>query len=312
MFFWYNRVVTLLSMDIMTINKRWFLLVIFALFASSCETIYDASSKNSSALSLQTGQSFHIIKRSDNANATTNVDNTGARNPFKIIDEIANKQLTNWLNRASDIAPFNKSKPQKPLLPMPTLLRKDEFETTEAFGRRVAGSERQRLKELQKLEREFQTAIDTYNADVNIYNEAIANEKKRRQQLSDRKYWEFVHTNLDTILGQPQIAIRRYNADEQVFYAELVSTNSDLGSWVKVYVPISKAKSFKHNVVHARPILSLARDSNGELYLSGALVEIGTERYTAKVISRPNIYNPEHVVRSRDINVSDRYLSVNQ
>ena len=234
-----------------------------------------------------------------------------SNNPFEIVNEIARQETNRWLNRPTNVKVFEIAEPKKPRLPAPVLLKKGEFETTQDFQKRVLKKEQERLEKLSILEKQYQATIDLYNDKIRNHNHAIVNERNRRNNLSNTKYWEFVNMNLSKVLGNPTISMYQYDADEQGFYAVVGSVKSNLSQWVKVFVPINKAKFVKQNAGGATPILSFERNINDQLIISSISIEVGASQYSATLINKPNISNPEHIVRSKEISVPGNYLSIN-
>ncbi len=287
------------------------LIVAVSVSISSCQLI---SKKIKKEVPIQsTDSSSKLIEEIPIASITqqSNVFQGSSNNSFSIVNEIAQQEVNNWLNRKSQVPNFTASRPDKPKLLASSLLKKDEFETTQDFQERVLNKEQERLEKINILEKKYQEDIDSYNNQIRFYNNSIVDEKNRRAANTEIKYWEFVNKNLVTVLGNPTIDFYQYNADEQAFYAVLGSVKSNLKQWIKVYVPSDKAKIIKQNAKGATPILSFEKNSNEQLIIASISVEVGTSKYSATLINKPVFNNPEHIVRSKEINVPENYLSIN-
>ena len=298
-------------------------LVVGVYSLSSCQSIFKKLKTNTSTVtpiskhdkqSEVSPRSISLLKEvsvNPYNNISPNMVGSNSNNPFEIVNEIAKKELRVWLNRITEVPAFSGKRPGKPKLPAPTLLKKSEFETTQAFQNKVLIKEQERLNIINALEKEYQDDIDSYNNKVRNHNQATINEKKHRENVSEKKYWDFVNNSLSSVLGEPNVTIDRYNADDQVFYAVLGSNKSNLEQWIKVFVPNNRAKIFKRNAGSATPILSFERNINEKLIISTVSIEVGATEYEASLINKPIFNTQEHVIRSKEITTPGNYLSIN-
>ncbi len=232
--------------------------------------------------------------------------------PFDIVDERANLLLSNWLLRPSELPNFKGEKPVKTVTLQSILLTKREFETIEEFQKRVQLQEQERAIEIRILEDKYQDSANKYNNSVRLYNEALSEEKRIRNNKAETKYWEFVNTILQDILGNPNIKLVEYNADKQLFYSILGSTKSNLSQWIGIEIPVEKAKLVRKNQNNILPILEFTKNSNSELIIKKISINIGATSYESKMINKPVINSYEHIVRSKPINIVDNYLKINE
>lgn len=303
----------------MVLNKlvlSIFLLVnVFVL--SSCQSIKDGNGVVSHHVSPD-GRSDSLPKQTASLVKEVNINTYDSHdavssnyNPLEVVNEVAQKELVAWNDRPSKVPVFTQKRPRKPVLPVAILLKKDEFETTQSFQNRVITHEQKRLNAVNTIEKNYQNSIEHYNNNVRNHNQAIINEKKNREDAFTQKYWDFVNKNLNSVLGEPIITMNRYNADEQVFYAILGSSKSNLRQWIKVFVPNNKAKLFKRNSNNATPVLSLDKNINEKLVISSVVIEVGGTQYESSFINKPIFTAQEHIIRSKEITVPGNYLSIN-
>lgn len=230
----------------------------------------------------------HNAKTANKRLASFMENNTKKSLSLESVIEIANKRLLVWLNRTSEV---QEPKVEKPIFNLPSqevVLEKNEFETTQAFKARVQNAQAKIAQSVEKAKQGYDGAVKEYNRIQTSYNYDITLEKKQRKSEAKAIYLDFISEEVKIILGEPYLQEDLdYDADKGIFYATLLSTNSDWREEISIAVPIAAAKSFKENIGEITPILGFDINNQGELFISYLVVRFDFQNYEAKLEKRP-------------------------
>ncbi len=203
------------------------------------------------------------------------------------IVEIANKRLLAWLNRNSEIKQPHIVKPSLAIPKSEVILEKSEFETSQEFNKRIANAKGKIKQARSKVQQRYKIALDKYDKELATYHQALELEKKQRQALKRQIYLDILNEEVRHILGEPFIsADLAYDADKEVFYANLSATNSNWQQPISIAVPKDVAPHFKEAIGELTPILGFDVNKKGELFISYIAVRFDFQNYNAKVEER--------------------------
>lgn len=209
-------------------------------------------------------------------------------NVLKYIVEVAKHKREDWLKAESKVPPFALVKPVKKVFLEPERqLVKSEFETTESFIKRVTDANQAREKRRRQLEADYQQALDQYNRSFKAHQQQVVKEREQRLQASHDVYLGYIKEGIQNILGVPTIKRAIYDADLEVFYAELKSDISSFRENVVINVPINVAPKFKNNIVYAMPEIDFNfNDEEESLQINTISVVFEGKSYPATIDDR--------------------------
>lgn len=147
-------------------------------------------------------------------------------------------------------------KPQKPALPKAPKLVKSKYEKMETFEKRANIENDKHLKKVKNIEEKYVKRLEEYNYDVQRitlnYNKKMLNKQKKIKRQSMQKAYASVY-------GDPYIVEEslEYDAEKEVFSADLKSTKSNMHKQVIIDVPISEAENFEKEIKFMKIIVSL-------------------------------------------------------
>lgn len=168
--------------------------------------------------------------------------------------------------------------PEPQLPPAPVLVR-DEFETSEAFNRRVDAERKKREAAIYKQQQEFRRQVERRN-------ELINSRQAQRDAYADRLARQ---ATLDA-LGRLVLRNPEYDADDGLMYVDVVSTKSDFSRRLAFTVPIvnDQAKNLKQRIAETEISLRLDVSRTGisvrdaEVSLDGNIYFGAVAKGTAK------------------------------
>lgn len=209
--------------------------------------------------------------------------------------EIANKRLLVWLNRASEVPALDTAKPKRLKIKQDVVLEQNEFESSKEFAQRVKKTKKDIKDATTKAEQAYKLAIMNYNRAQITHNHKIANERKLRKQETSSVYYKMIEEEVRNVLGQPYVSNDLvYDADKELFYATLLSTQSDWQEEISIEVPRTIAKTFKSDTESLTPVLGFDIDDNSELFTSFVAVKFQGRNYKSKLSKRPrNVLSKE-------------------
>lgn len=178
---------------------------------------------------------------------------TAATDPFTRVSDLVNARLQAWLKRPSEVGEFTRVPPQKPSAPALPNLVKDEFETAAQFQVRVEKAKQQRQRDIEKLEQDYRAQVDAFNRAVSTHNAALRGEQDARQKAIPAQRLTFLQEAIAQVLGAPRIQDLNYDAENQLFYATVVSSNRNFERKVTVKVPRDAGRQFKADAANLDP-----------------------------------------------------------
>ncbi len=147
-------------------------------------------------------------------------------------------------------------KPQKPELPKVPKLTKSKYEKMETFEKRVNIENDNYQKKVKNIEERYAKRLEEYSKDVeritkNYNNKIFTKQKKIKQQSMQKAY--------ATVYGDPYIVEEslEYDAEKEIFSADLKSTKSNMHKQVIIDVPINEAENFEKEIKFMKIIVSL-------------------------------------------------------
>ena len=206
--------------------------------------------------------------------------------PYRLIAYFTDKELKAWITNLrpelfSATLPIREAKS-----PLPKLV-KGEFETTLQFTNRVAKAQKKRHQLSDKLEVDYQQAVRDFNWEVKQYNIKLKEDKAERPSKIAKRQRELLTENIARVFGRPRLQNVDYNADEQLFFGELVSSNGNFKQPVKFSVPLSNARLLKENVASILPIVDFSI-TNSTLSVNRISLPFRSHQYSATFTSDIN------------------------
>ncbi|MCK5336500.1 MAG: hypothetical protein KAQ67_10065, partial [Gammaproteobacteria bacterium] len=145
---------------------------------------------------------------------------------YKVINTEVSSLLKGFMAVEKAMVPFS--------VPVPPKLEKGEFEKTNDFLNRVGIAEKKYKKRIDIIKKDFQSRIDKKQKEIEI--------KGKQLPEMRRFYTQWI---MNAAFGQPKITRLKYDADLEVFRAQVVVKNGFgevLKHNVAIDVPIEKAK----------------------------------------------------------------------
>lgn len=226
--------------------------------------------------------------------------------PFVYAAEIANEKLERWLTRPSEVPEFNLKPPVRKNPPTPPVVVRSEFETSQEFNLRKRTIEKDYLNKISQLEVDYQKAIEDYNNNVEKYNASLEWEIRSRKERAEMMRSEFLVSEIKGALGKLLIENLNYNADEQIYYADLVSTESNYSTPIAIEIPLEEARDFKNDYqgIFPEPKFEI---TNGTISIADLNIPYKGQIYRALLTDLEFDFKPSREVISlktmKDLNV---------
>ena len=195
----------------------------------------------------------------------------------------------------------------KPILPDVPKLIKGEFETKAMFNNRVRQAMLQREEQIRKLQLDFRQKVEERNQKVeelkrlhqNDLNQIEAEQKAKKENI--QKYMPyFTSIAMRYLVGNLALKNLRYDAENQLMYADLYGSNQNYHKKVYLKVPLDKARAFKSKKYYS-PIVTYKYSQN-KLTLN----EIKVDNYYAKLAQTD--YKPQKIeVKLKDKKIDTHY-----
>ena len=184
---------------------------------------------------------------------------------------------------AADIASSMPVVPAKPSYPDLPSVTKGEYEKTTDFMSRVREAEADYRAQVASIDAEYERAIADYNAQINTYNnELLSSQKARRVRLLDRRS-ELIGESMVLAYGKPQVTNTEYDADSEVFYADLIGEHSGFDEKIKISVPIAQAQAFGENNEEIEVEVLLVEGIGGALGIDDIKIAFRDQQYSGEL-----------------------------
>ena len=136
--------------------------------------------------------------------------------------------------------------------------------------------------EVARIDAEYERATEKYNVDIQRYNSELAIAQEARATHVPAKRLELIGEAMALAYGAPQITNIVYDADNEIFHAELVGEQGGFTEKIKIPVPIEQARALGENNQEARVEAVFVEDEDGALNL-----------YNVRVVFRKQDYRGE-------------------
>ena len=184
---------------------------------------------------------------------------------------------------AADIASSMPVVPAKPSYPDLPSITKGEYEKTTDFMSRVREAEADYRIQVASIDADYERAIANYNAQINTYNnELLSSQKARRVRLLDRRS-ELIGESMVLAYGKPQVTNTEYDADSEVFYADLIGEHSGFDEKIKISVPIAQAQDFGENNEEIEVEVLLVEGIGGALGIDDIKIAFRDRQYSGEL-----------------------------
>ena len=182
-----------------------------------------------------------------------------------------------------DIAPIATDVPQRGEYPQLPLTVKDEYEKAATFQARGQKTEAEYRAQVARIDADYERAIAAYNAEIERYNSDLAAAQAQRVAQLATKRREFIGEAMALAYGAPQITNTEYDADDEVFFAELVGASGGFTEKVKIPVPIGQARALGENNQEAQVAVRFVERAGGVLSLDDVRVAFRKQEYSGEL-----------------------------
>ena len=202
-------------------------------------------------------------------------------------------RLQDYSSADYEIAPISKDVPQRDAYPPLPQIVKDQYEKTATFLARAQKAEAEYRAQVARIDAEYERAIAAYNAEIQRYNSDLAAAQAARTAQLPAKRREFIGEAMALVYGTPQITNTEYDADEEVFYAELVGASGGFAEKVKIPVPIAQARALGENNQEAQVAVQFVERADGVLNFDTVRVAFRKQQYSGKLTREDYQFVPE-------------------
>ena len=199
------------------------------------------------------------------------------------IQAYVDKRLQDYAAADYDIAPITKDVPQRGEYPPLPLTVKDEYEKTATFQARGQKAEAEYRAQVARIDASYERAIAAYNAEIERYNSDLAAAQAARSAQLSAQRREYIGEAMALAYGTPQIANTAYDADNEVFHAELVGASGGFTEKVKIPVPIDQARALGENNQEAQVAVRFIERAGGVLSLDDVSVAFRKQEYSGEL-----------------------------
>ena len=182
-----------------------------------------------------------------------------------------------------DIAPIATDVPQRGEYPQLPRIVKDQYEKTATFQARGQKAEAEYRAQVARIDADYERAIAAYNAEIERYNSDLAAAQAQRAAQLATKRREFIGEAMALAYGAPQIANTVYDADNEVFHAELVGASGGFTEKVKIPVPIGQARALGENNQEAQVAVRFVERAGGVINLDDVRVAFRGQEYRGEL-----------------------------
>ena len=182
-----------------------------------------------------------------------------------------------------EIAPIATDVPQRGEYPQLPLIVKDQYEKTATFQARGQKAEAEYRAQVARIDADYERAIAAYNAEIERYNSDLAAAQAQRAAQLATKRREFIGEAMALAYGAPQITNTEYDADDEVFFAELVGASGGFTEKVKIPVPIDQARALGENNQEAQVAVRFVERAGGVLSLDDVRVAFRKQEYSGEL-----------------------------
>ena len=199
----------------------------------------------------------------------------------------------------------------KPILPPVPQLIKSEFETEAMFKSRVKQAMLQREKQIKRLQLNFRKRVEARNQKVKelqqFYREDLKQieEEYNEKKENVKKYMPyFTSLAMKYLVGDLVLKNLRYDAENQLMYANLFASNQNYHKRIYLKVPLDEAQAFKLKKSYV-PMVTYNYSQNRLI-----LKEIKVDDYYARLTQKD--YQPKEMkVILKDKKVNTHYAQNN-
>ena len=195
-------------------------------------------------------------------------------NPYKNLDKQDKLNILTTYFVEKELKEIKKkypSEPKKPIIKKADSLVKGRFEKTSQFQKRVKTVKQKREAYITTVENEYKKKVLEYNRKTqeltDLYNKKVAYLKNNSEKVTA----EAMSKAYDVVYGMPQLTAIDYDADNELFYAELTSSKGNFSKKVAIKVPLSIAEQFYDAPKKTKVIYEY---SNGKIYLKDIKVTV--------------------------------------
>ena len=181
------------------------------------------------------------------------------------------------------IAPIATDVPQRGEYPQLPRIVKDQYEKTATFQARGQKAEAEYRAQVARIDADYERAIAAYNAEIERYNSDLAAAQAQRVAQLATKRREFIGEAMALAYGAPQITNTEYDADDEVFYAELVGASGGFTEKVKIPVPIGQARALGENNQEAQVTVRFVERAGGVINLDDVRVAFRGQEYRGEL-----------------------------
>ena len=208
---------------------------------------------------------------------------TAADDKPAAIQAYVDKRLQDYSAADYDIAPITQEVPQRGEYPPLPLTVKDEYEKTATFQARGQKAEAEYRAQVASIDADYERAIAAYNAEIERYNSDLAAAQAARSAQLAAQRREYIGEAMALAYGAPQIANTAYDADNEVFHAELVGASGGFTEKVKIPVPIDQARALGENNQEAQVAVRFIERAGGVLSLDDVRVAFRKQEYSGEL-----------------------------
>jgi hypothetical protein len=231
------------------------------------------------------------------------------KNPYaNLNDHERLTAITNYLvqKEFDAIKPVVLKKPTPPKIEPAANLVKGKFETTADFEKRIEIEKQKREAYILKLENAYMQAVLEYNRQnkeqTQRYNEKIETLKKNLDAITIQAMSEAYNM----VYGTPKLEAIDYDADNELFYGNLLSSKGNFSKKVAIKVPLNMAKAFYDASKEPKVIFNY---QDNQVFLKDIKVPFKGENYLA-MLTDSDFKSSEIKValQSRDLNLKEAEL----
>jgi len=250
-----------------------------------------------------------LMDNDNNLIGSVKLNDLKQKNIFEATSILTQRLVNSYLKvkKPMDISLLIPPKIPKPKLPPIPKLIKSEFETQKMFNDRVKQARLKREEKIKTLQSIFRHQVEERNKKIDelkkLHQKDLAQielEEKAKRENIEKYMPYFTSIAMKYLVGNLALKDLRYDAENQLMYANLKSSNPNYHKKIYLKVPLDKAQIFKSKKDYT-PIVTYEYNKD-----KLTLKEIKVDNYYAKLTQTD--YQPKQIeVKLKDKEINTHY-----
>jgi len=253
--------------------------------------------------------SFMVFDENEVFKGIVDFSDLKQKNIFEATSTLTQRLVNTYfkIKKPMDINLLIPPKIPKPKLPPIPKLIKSEFETQKMFNNRVKQARLKREEKIKTLQSIFRYQVEERNKKIDelkkLHQKDLAQielEEKAKRENIEKYMPYFTSIAMKYLVGNLALKDLRYDAENQLMYANLKSSNPNYHKKIYLKVPLDKAQIFKSKENYT-PIVTYEYNKDRL-----TLKEIKVDNYYAKLTQTD--YQPKQIeVKLKDKEINTHY-----